>query len=131
LRPGARSLAEQVEREHLAPAAADPCQVVGGDPPDPGHERALAAEAAEVGHDDDQDLLRRVLGVRRMAEHAQREPVHRVLHRLDQGAHRAAITGRGRAYLRCQVICVGRVNLETSAPGSVIGQPSSRWASPG
>jgi len=37
-------------------------------------------------HGDDQDLLRRVPGVGRMAEPAQREAVHRIRNRLDPGA---------------------------------------------
>jgi hypothetical protein len=83
---------------------------------------ALGAYCAKVGHDDDQDLLRRILGVCRMAEHAQREPVHRVLHRLDHGAHRTAVAGRRGAHLRHQVVaCIGirHVGLETSAAGFV------------
>src|SRR5918995_2746402 len=54
-------------------------QAPGRDGVGPGCELRSAFEAAEVGDDPDEDLLRRVFGVLRMAEETQREPVHGVL----------------------------------------------------
>ena len=82
-------------------------------------------ETAEVRHHDHHDLLRGVLGVGRVAKHAQRQPIHRILHGLDHTAHRVSIAGRGGAHPRDQIV-LGVVlgvsiigELETSAFGFV------------
>lgn len=56
----------------------------GGDAEHPGPQRALAPERAQLREDDEQDLLRRVLGVLRVAQHPQRQPVAVVLQRSEK-----------------------------------------------
>lgn len=50
-------------------------QVIGGDPPHPGPETAPAPEGPQPGHDLDEDLLRGVLGIGGVAQHAHGEVV--------------------------------------------------------
>jgi hypothetical protein len=63
-------------------------QLADGDGVGPGHELRAAFELAEMGDQSHEDLLRGVLGLLGVAEEAQRQPVDRVLHLLDQPRQR-------------------------------------------
>src|SRR6266851_7692154 len=80
--------------------------VVDDDPVEPGAEAASAFERREAGHHFDQDLLRRVLGVLRMEEHANRDVVDPPLMTLDQVFKRLAITRAG-AHYETLILVVG------------------------
>lgn len=69
----------------------------GGDAEHPGPQRALAPERAQLREDDEQDLLRRVLGVLRVAQHPQRQPVAVVLQRSEKLLRRGAVARHRRA----------------------------------
>jgi hypothetical protein len=56
-----------------------------------------ALELAEVGDQANEDLLGGVLGVLGVAEEAQRQPVDRVLHLLDQPRERLRVAAGGLA----------------------------------
>ncbi len=81
----------EVEPDRLTTPTTDPEKVVRRDPPDPRSQRRVAAERAEVRHDPDEDLLGRVLGVLRVAEHPHGEPVDVVLEGSEQGVEGARI----------------------------------------
>ena len=120
----AEALVEDVERHRLAAAATDPPEVAGGDPPYPRLERALAAKGSEVREDNDKDLLRRVLGVGGVAEHTERQPVHVVLERVEDGARGLAVAGGGGLRLLGERLfgrVVGHGFLEAPDPSFVTG----------
>jgi hypothetical protein len=101
--------------EAFADALSRDEEVVHADPPSPGAEAALATEGAEVGDDLDEDLLRGVLGVRRVAEHAQRETEQVVLERHDQAGDRPRSPPRPR-------------RAKSSSVSVVISWPPIEWS---
>ena len=75
-----------------------------------------------MGEDDEQDLLRRVLRVRRMTEHAQRELVDTVLDGVQYRARGTLVARRGSADVLIEVSggpFVAHAELETKREGFV------------
>jgi hypothetical protein len=95
--PAGEVLAELVEAHRLALGATAPRgeQVVDGDAVGPRREPGVAAERAQARDELDQDLLRGVLGVGGMPEHAQRERVDRVLHGAQERLQGGAVAAPG------------------------------------
>jgi hypothetical protein len=69
--------------------------VVGRDAVRPGTERSLSSVRADARHDPDECLLRGVLRVVGMPEHAQREPIDVVLQRDEHRFERASVATTG------------------------------------
>ena len=104
----------------------------GGDAEHPGPQRALAPERAQLREDDEQDLLRRVLGVLRVAQHpqtpagssrpaAQREaaPPRRGRPPPSRGPGRAALPRRPCAYGALETGGLSFVTRTTGGPSEV------------
>jgi hypothetical protein len=71
-------------------------EVAHGDGVGPGHELRATFELPQVRDEADEDLLRGVPGVLGVTEEAQRQPVDRVLHFLDQPRQRRGVARGGR-----------------------------------